>query len=154
MHKIPLAAFRGNRFNILFYDAAGVYFLKSHMKLPHSGPLNQLLQAVLADLGVSHYVAGCKALDIIDKAITWRHLNSLFRFTPEWKQNLINGVKMLRLMESEDLSFLDVTYSDDEVSQDLSRPSELNCIVQEAVIRSFTRRRISFRVLSSSDLRD
>ena len=24
--KIPLAAFRGNRFNILFYDAAGIYF--------------------------------------------------------------------------------------------------------------------------------
>ena len=29
--KIPLAAFRGNRFNILFYYAAGVYYLKSHM---------------------------------------------------------------------------------------------------------------------------
>ena len=27
--KIPLAPFRGNRFNIIFYDAAGVYFLKS-----------------------------------------------------------------------------------------------------------------------------
>lgn len=31
IHKIPLAAFQGNRFNILFHDAAGVYYLKSHM---------------------------------------------------------------------------------------------------------------------------
>ena len=44
--KIPLAAFCGNRFNILFYDAAGVYFLKHHMLLyltTSHGPLNQLL---------------------------------------------------------------------------------------------------------------
>ena len=44
--KIPLAAFRGNRFKILFYDAAGVYFLKHHMLLyltTSHGPLNQLL---------------------------------------------------------------------------------------------------------------
>ena len=26
INKIPLTAFRGNRFNILFYDAAGVFF--------------------------------------------------------------------------------------------------------------------------------
>ena len=29
--KMPLAAFQGNRFNILFYDGAGVYFLREHM---------------------------------------------------------------------------------------------------------------------------
>ena len=29
--KVPLASFIGNRFNILFYDAAGVFFLRSHM---------------------------------------------------------------------------------------------------------------------------
>ena len=58
--KIPLAPFRGNRFNIIFYDAAGVYFLKSHMKEylwhHHPGALNHLLQAVLSDLQVSHFV--------------------------------------------------------------------------------------------------
>ena len=53
--KIPLAAFRSNRFNILFNDAAGVYFLKHHMLLyltASHGPLNQLLQTVLCDLQV------------------------------------------------------------------------------------------------------
>ena len=37
MQKIPLAAFRGNRFNILFYDAAGIFEV-SHGKVPHSTP--------------------------------------------------------------------------------------------------------------------
>ena len=30
-HKIPLAQFVGNRFNIIFYDAAGIYYLQDHM---------------------------------------------------------------------------------------------------------------------------
>ena len=79
IHKIPLAQFCGNRLNILFYDAAGVFYLKSHMenylKFYH-GPLNRLLQAVLSDLSVPKYIAGCKALGIIDKIVTgpfWRH---------------------------------------------------------------------------------
>ena len=59
--KIPLAPFQGNRFNIIFYDAAGVYFLKLHMEMyllhHHPGTLNRLLQAVLSDLQVSHFVA-------------------------------------------------------------------------------------------------
>ena len=29
IHKVPLAHFVGNQFNILFYDAAGVYFLQN-----------------------------------------------------------------------------------------------------------------------------
>ena len=63
-----------------FYDAAGVFYLKSHMEDNlkfHHGPLNRLLQAVLSDLSVPKYIAGCKALCIIDKIVTgplWRHL--------------------------------------------------------------------------------
>ena len=36
----------------------------------HHGPLNRLLQAVLSDLSVPKYIAGCKALGIIDKIVT------------------------------------------------------------------------------------
>ena len=78
--KIPLAAFRGNRFNILLYDAAGVYSLKTHMLnylTTAHGSLNLLLQAVLSNLQVPQYIAGCKALGIVDKLVTgplWRHL--------------------------------------------------------------------------------
>ena len=47
-----------------------------YLKFCH-GQLNRLLQAVLSDLSVSKYIAGCKALGIIDKVVTgplWRHL--------------------------------------------------------------------------------
>lgn len=79
--KIPLASFVGNRFNILFYDAAGVFYLREHMsdylRKAHGSRLNQLLQAVLSDLETDHLVTGCRALGIIDKLITgpfWRYL--------------------------------------------------------------------------------
>ena len=81
--KIPLAAFVGNRFNILFYDAAGVYFLNMHMvqylTKYHGGALNRLLSAVLHDLQTPHLIAGCQALGIVDKLITgpfWRYLQT------------------------------------------------------------------------------
>ena len=61
----------GNRFNILFYDAAGVYFLNEHMlnylTRSHGNTLNRLLQLVLNDLQASHLLV---ALGIIDKLIT------------------------------------------------------------------------------------
>ena len=82
IHKIPLAQFVGNRFNILFYDAAGVYYLQSHMvkfiESAHGGQENRLLQAVLADLRDPVCIAGCRALGLIDKVVTgplWRKLS-------------------------------------------------------------------------------
>ena len=82
--KIPLASFVGNRFNILFYDAAGVFYLKSHMleylTNYHGTSLNRLLQAVLKDLKSPLLIAGCKALGNIDKLLTgpfWRYLQAL-----------------------------------------------------------------------------
>ena len=50
--------------------------MENYLKF-HHGPLNRLLQAVLSDLSVPKYIAGCKALGIIDKIVTgplWRHL--------------------------------------------------------------------------------
>ena len=82
IHQIPLAQFVGNRFNILFYDAAGVYYLQSHMvkfiESAHGVQANRLLQAVLADLGDPVCIAGCRALGLIDKVVTgplWRKLS-------------------------------------------------------------------------------
>ena len=51
----PLAPFRGNRFNILFYDAGVVYYLSSLIKtffLEVWQTPNRLLRAVLADIQV------------------------------------------------------------------------------------------------------
>lgn len=62
IHKIPLAQFVGNRFNILFYDAGGVFYLHKFMKqfitTVHGSNANRLLQCVLADLNNPIYIAG------------------------------------------------------------------------------------------------
>ena len=147
VHKmIPLAAFRGNRFNILFYDAAGVYFLKLHMEeyltKHHSGPLNRLLQAVLADLRTPQYIAGCKALGIIDKLITgpfWRYLeaskDSILEMSGVYTKMKMEidrwGCDALPLLESEVLLFPDFTNSADEVALYLNRPSHIDSMAQE-----------------------
>ena len=81
IYRIPLAAFIGNRFNILFYDAAGVHYLKDHMieyiESVYGHQANCLLQAVLDDLKQSVYISGSRALGLVDKAVTgplWRKL--------------------------------------------------------------------------------
>ena len=78
----PIAKFQGNRFNIIFYNAAGVFYVRSHLTrylgIVHENP-NRLLQAVLQDLKNPFLVVGCRALGIVSKCITgplWRLLES------------------------------------------------------------------------------
>ena len=85
--KNPLATFRGNRFNILFYDAGVVYYLspliKSFFTQVWQTP-NQLLKAIMTDIEVSEYLAGCRALGLVNKIITaplWRVMESDSRDT-------------------------------------------------------------------------
>ena len=130
--KIPLAPFRGNRFNIIFYDAAGVYFLRSHMETyllhHHPSTLNRLLQAVLSDLQVSQFVTGIRALGIIDKIVTgpfWRHLQSssvsileMSDTYSKMKNKFEEWSKDAQVvMDNEDLLFPGVTNNDDSVSK-------------------------------------
>jgi hypothetical protein len=67
MYSLPLQQFRGSRFNILFSNAAGTFFLHKHMLefLQKYGAENRLLKAVLKDLQVPEFIAGCKALALI-----------------------------------------------------------------------------------------
>ena len=81
INRNPLIHFRGNRFNIVFANAGRVYYLKDKMIdfLKLWGTPNKLLKAVQEDLLNDHYIAGCKALGLIDKLITgplWRLLES------------------------------------------------------------------------------
>ena len=78
---LPLATFCGNRFNIVFHDAAGVFFLRDHLAsfFEEYGAENSLLKAVAADLAEPVYLAGCKALGLINKLLTgplWHVLES------------------------------------------------------------------------------
>ncbi|WAR14697.1 hypothetical protein MAR_004802 [Mya arenaria] len=64
--SVPLKSYRGSRFNILFANAASVYFLHEHMLRAE----NRLLKSILFDLEVHEYVAGLKALGLISKMVT------------------------------------------------------------------------------------
>ena len=78
----PLATFKGNRFNILFYDAEALYYIYDQVKAFFGDVWqtpNQLLRAVNEDIQVPEYAAGCKALGLVNKIITgplWRVLES------------------------------------------------------------------------------
>ena len=79
--KHKLEAFRGNRFNILFFNGAGAYFLHENaLEYLVNADNNKLLKAVKQDLGVVSFIAGCKALGLVDKYLTgplWRLLNKV-----------------------------------------------------------------------------
>lgn len=78
----PFIHFRGNRFNVVFANGGRVYYLREHIinfLTKTWGTPNRLLKAVLEDASNDLYIAGCKALGLIDKFITgplWRILES------------------------------------------------------------------------------
>jgi len=131
--SIPLARFVGNRFNILFYNAAGVYYLREQIVAFYDkafGTPNRLHSAVRDDLRRPEYLAACRALGIIDKLITgplWRRLasptttiasvsavySSLLESLNEWKDDASP------LLEGYGKPFQDAHISLDEVHQEL-----------------------------------
>ena len=72
------------RFNVVFLFGGRIYFLadkiKDFLQNVH-GPANGLLKAVLADVKVPLYLAGCKVLGIINKCIS----------TPLWRETENKG---------------------------------------------------------------
>lgn len=78
----PISKFVGNRFNIVFYNTGGLYYLRNHFirylqEVHHTK--NKLLQCVLNDLNSIVYQQGCRALGIVNKCVTgpfWRTLES------------------------------------------------------------------------------
>ena len=87
MLSVPLVPHRGSRFNILFFNAANIYFFHEKMLayLNERRGLNRLLQSVLADLNEPFFVGGLKALGLISKLIT----------TPFW--NLVESKELLMM---------------------------------------------------------
>ena len=77
--SVPVFPFLGNRFNILFVNAAGVfctkdlllYFLEKVWGTP-----NELFRAVLNDLRQQGYITCCRALGLVSKYVTgpWQRL--------------------------------------------------------------------------------
>ena len=79
LHEVVrLEPFYGNRFNILFFDASALFYYKDlaveFLDKVH-GTSNRLLASVLEDLRIPEYLAGVKALGLIEKYVTsplWR----------------------------------------------------------------------------------
>ena len=81
MKRIPnmeIKPFRANRFNILFENAAGVFYHRHHLVDMFDGGYvkasNKLLRAVLADIKSTKLIAGVRALGIM-----W-HFSAFFPF--------------------------------------------------------------------------
>ncbi|VDI03270.1 Hypothetical predicted protein [Mytilus galloprovincialis] len=77
--EVPIASFKGNRFNILFHNATGVYYLLNDLLAfaeEHKAD-NRLFTAVNADLSVLEFQAGARPLGILSKLVTgpmWRFM--------------------------------------------------------------------------------
>ena len=57
-------SFRGNRFNVLFYNGGILYYLHDHLKhfFDIAKDDNKLLKAVYSDLQIQSYSCGCRTL--------------------------------------------------------------------------------------------
>ena len=80
LHSVPLQPFRGNRFNILFSNAAGLFYLHRHLLnfLKCFEP-KKLLRSVYHDLQEPFLLAGCKALGLLSYTVMaplWRFVEA------------------------------------------------------------------------------
>ena len=141
----PLSPFKGNRFNILFYDAGVVFYLSSLIKkflLDVWQTPKRLLKAVLDDIQIPEYLAGCKALGLVNKLIT----GPLWRVIESKNESILDmNVRYRRLLECleawsidatavvshEAILFDDFPPTTDSISEVLSAPSDLDSTVQE-----------------------
>jgi hypothetical protein len=70
-YSLLLQPFRGNRFKILFENAASVFFLSEHLTEVLTGlQTNNLFKSVLFDLKLPLFVVGTKALGLVSRLIT------------------------------------------------------------------------------------
>ena len=136
VESVPLAPFVGNRFNILFHNGGGVLLLYDQLKsfFEWTKEENKLLKAVHYDLEVMSFVAGCRALGLIDKFVTgplWRVIEnkdvSVLGMSEKYQQLLkcfeMWSVDASRILKEEGVIFQDITIKRDDCLQKLSAPS-------------------------------
>ena len=72
MINLPHYPFLGNKFNILFLNGAGEFYLYSYLVefLNNVSLDNKLMSLVFCDLEVLQYKTACQALGWIDKLVT------------------------------------------------------------------------------------
>ncbi|XP_052088201.1 uncharacterized protein LOC127725313 [Mytilus californianus] len=161
--EVPLASFKGNRFNILFHNAAGVYYLLNDLlSFAEEHKIdNRLFTAVNADLRILSFQAGARALGIVSKMVTgpmWRFMEEnghVSELTPLYQQ-LYDAFKRLStdastLMKGEEFIFGEETVQKDKVFDKLVSPSpQLDNLTQQILELLFS----SFKVVCSRQLKD
>lgn len=162
--KNPLIHFRGNRFNVIFANGARVYQLHNHIVdfLQNVwGTPNRLLKAVLEDASNDNYIAGCKALGLIDKLITgplWRILESGVHILeiPEYYTKLkaflseCTAQNIQAVMKGERTPFEPKLLKDDEIWEALSSQTQHDSSVEHILLSLFK----SFELLLERVLSD
>ena len=153
---MPLAHFKGNQFNILFHNAAGVYFLKNLIAEFLTGVLgtpNKLLKSVLSDVQDVFNIAGCKALGLIDKLVTtpfWRSLesNTHIKDVPKICSKLLSFFKSCEqdtqltqaFLDGEFTPFPDISVNKDDVWNNLVQSEQeidpLVVLILQAIFKS------------------
>ena len=71
--NLPLVNFKHNRFNVLFKDAAGVYFLKDKILMYFNTckeQINGMQASIVKDLQHPPFMHGCRALGLISELVT------------------------------------------------------------------------------------
>ena len=156
IQSLPLARFVGNRFNIIFYNAGGVYFLREHIIKFYDkvfGTPNRLHAAVRLDVGVPEFLAACRALGIIGKLITgplWRHLATPTTHIADMSSiytALVSNFEKWSsapqdLLDGSAVAFRDAQVTLDDVHHELFTPSEhddLTTVILQLICASFAK---------------
>ena len=147
----PLIHFKGNRFNVIFANGARIFYLHTHIVdfLQNVwGTPNRLLKAVLEDASNTNYIAGCKALGIIDKVITrplWRILESdihilnipdyYFKLKTFFSECTVQNIGAIA--KGEKTPFGIDLVNTDEIWVSLCAPTQLDSVVQHILLSLF-----------------
>ena len=165
--RVPLASYRGNRFNILFHNGGALYFLRSAIKEFFAQELatnNLLIQALQADVKVPEFWAGCRALGLVNRFVTgpfWRLLESEVTITEmnNSYQNMVNHFEKWSedassLLTGEACLFPDISLKIDNIFDFLLVPDENNTTVLEILQALFTAFATLFRRMVADHLGD
>lgn len=147
----PLITFRGNRFNVLFHNAGALYYIAPFALefLEVWGAANQLLRAVIADLKVPQFIAGCRALGLISKCVTgplWRLLESpnvSILDMSNWYQHMVEKFEIWsddasQVLSGDVILFPEVPIKKDSIWECLTKSSDNDALCQEILQVIFT----------------
>ena len=163
--RVPLASFRGNRFNILFHNGGTLYYLQCAIKEFFAQGLttdNLLIQALQADVKVPEFWAGCRALGLVNKFVTgpfWRLLESEVTITQmnDRYQNMVDHFEewsrdASSLLTGEARLFPGISLKIDNIFDSLLVPDENNTTVQEILQALFAAFSTLFRRMVADHL--